>query len=111
MDTIRPAPLPRKEFIGNMKRAAIFLLVFSLLAGLMTTAEAASSYTLPDALKAVPGTMEGLFEPGELPPYVEQTLHCACSSRGNCRRMSKSTVSRSMRTERSVSSSVKQFRV
>ena len=54
-----------------MKRAAIFLLVFSLLAGFTLTAEAASSYTLPDALKAVPGTMEGLFEPGELPPYVE----------------------------------------
>ena len=71
MYTICPDPLPRKEFIGNMKRAAIFLLVFSLLAGLTLTAEAASSYTLPDALKTVPGTMLGLFEPGELPPHVE----------------------------------------
>ena len=54
-----------------MKRAAIFLLVLSLLAGPVLTAEAASSCTLPDALKTVPGSMEGLFEPGELPPYVE----------------------------------------
>jgi len=54
-----------------MKRAAIFLLVLSLLAGLTMTAEAASSCTLPEALKTVPGTMEGLFGPGELPPYVE----------------------------------------
>ena len=57
-----------------MKRAAIFLLVFSLLAGLMTTAEAASSYTLPDALKNVPRKAEELSIPGELPPYVQITV-------------------------------------
>ena len=74
MDIICPAPLPRKEFIGNMKRAAIFLLVFSLLAGLTLTAEAASSYTLPDALKNVPRKAEELSIPGELPPYVQITL-------------------------------------
>ena len=57
-----------------MKRAAIFLLVFSLLAGLTLTAEAASSYTLPDALKNVPRKAEELSIPGELPPYVQITL-------------------------------------
>lgn len=57
-----------------MKRAAIFLLVFSMLAGLTLTAEAASSYTLPDALKTVPQKTEGLSIPGELPPYVQITV-------------------------------------
>jgi hypothetical protein len=57
-----------------MKRAAIFLLVLSLLAGLTLAAEAASSYTLPDALKAVPQNTEGLSIPGELPPYVQVTV-------------------------------------
>ena len=57
-----------------MKRAAIFLLVFSLLAGLTLTAEAASSYTLPDALKNIPRKAEELSIPGELPPYVQITL-------------------------------------
>jgi len=53
-----------------MKRAVTFLLMLALLSGLALPAGAAGSYTLPEPLKSVPATTDGLFLPGELPPYV-----------------------------------------
>ena len=56
-----------------MKRAAIFLLVLSLLTGITLTAGAAASYTLPEALKTVPSEMMDLPMPDSLPPYIKIT--------------------------------------
>ena len=54
-----------------MKRAVTFVLMLALLSGLVLPAGAAGSYTLPEPLKTVPETIDGLSLPGELPPYVQ----------------------------------------
>lgn len=53
-----------------MKRALTFLLMLFLLAGFVVTAGGAGSYTVPEPLKIVSGSTEGLSLPEELPPYV-----------------------------------------
>lgn len=53
-----------------MKRALTFLLMLFLLAGFAVTAGGAGSYTVPEPLKIVSGSTEGLSLPEELPPYV-----------------------------------------
>lgn len=53
-----------------MKRTLTFLLMLFLLAGFAVTAGGAGSYTVPEPLKIVSGSTEGLSLPEELPPYV-----------------------------------------
>lgn len=54
-----------------MKRAVIFLLALSVLAGAVLSAGAEDACTLPEPLKTVSANAEGLDLPGSMPPFVQ----------------------------------------